>query len=406
MGMMGIMRPACALFCLLCIPTAHARVETGLDILVEQHFAPLAGKRVGVITNFSAITYDRRHIIDVLASPEAKAAGVKLVAIFTPEHGLSGTARDGATVNSGKHEATGVPIFSLYQPGSYRPSPDMVKDVDALVFDIQDVGARFFTFSTTMEYTLEVAAAARIPYYVLDRPDPVNGVAVQGPLLDPSHFSYVGNMRTPVRYGMTIGELARMYNGENKLNADLHVISMQGWRRSMWFDETGLEWQSPSPNMRTLQAAILYTGVCLLEGRQVSVARGTDRPFEMVGAPWFQGRELAEYLNSRNIPGVRFLARRFRPTEAPYKDEDCDGLDIQLVNRDVLDDGLLGLEMVAATLKFHPGKFDVKPGIRLLGSDDAAARLTRGEDGATVNESIQKDLAAFRKLRQPYLLYD
>ena len=405
MEMMGIMRPVGALLLLLCLP-ANARVKTGLDVLVEQHFAPLAGKRVGVITNFSAITYDRRHIIDVLASPEAKAAGVKLVAIFTPEHGLSGTAKDGATVASSKHEATGVPIFSLYQPGSYRPSPDMVKDVDALVFDIQDVGARFFTFYTTMEYTLEAAAAAHIPYYVLDRPDPVNGVAVQGPLLDPSHFSFVGNMRIPARYGMTIGELARMYNGEKKLNADLHVVAMQGWRRAMWFDETGLEWQSPSPNMRTLTAAILYTGVCMLEGRQVSVARGTDRPFEMVGAPWFQGREVAEYLNSRNIPGVRFLARRFRPTEAPYKDEDCDGLDIQLVNRDELDDGRLGMELLAATLKFHPGKFNVKADIRILGSDDAAARLMRGEDGAAVNESTQKDLAAFRKLRQPYLLYD
>src|SRR5580658_2444927 len=246
----GMLRPVYALLLLLCVPSAYARVKTGLDVLVEQHFAPLAGKRIGVITNFSAITYDRRHIIDVLASPEAKAAGVKLVAIFTPEHGLSGTARDGATVASSKHESTGVPIFSLYQPGSYRPSPDMVKDVDALVFDIQDVGARFYTFSTTMEYTLEAAAAAHVAYYVLDRPDPVNGTAVQGPTLDAGHFSMVGNMRIPTRYGLTIGELARLYNGENQLNADLHVISMQGWRRAMWFDETGLEWQSPSPNMR------------------------------------------------------------------------------------------------------------------------------------------------------------
>jgi uncharacterized protein YbbC (DUF1343 family) len=385
---------------------AHARVKTGLDVLVEQHFAPLAGKRVGVITNHSAITYDRRHIIDVLASPEAKAAGVKLVAIFSPEHGITGTAHDGATVASSRHEATGVPIFSLYQPGSYRPSPDMVKDIDALVFDIQDVGARFFTFTTTMEYTLEAAAKAHVTYYVLDRPNPVNGTAVQGPLLDASHFSFVGNMRIPARYGMTIGELARMYNGENKLNADLHVIAVQGWRRSMWFDETDLEWQNPSPNMRSLTASILYTGVCFLEGRQVSVGRGTDTPFQVLGAPWFKGREVAEYLNARKIPGAGFMARRFRPTEAPYKDEECDGLEVQLVNRDLLDAGRLGLELVAATLKFHPGKFEVKINMRLLGSDDAAARLMRGEDGATVNQSIQKDLSVFRQQRQPYLLYD
>src|SRR5258708_2839090 len=182
-----------------------AHVKTGLDILVEQKFAPIAGKRIGLITNHSAITYDRRHIIDVMLSPEAKAAGVKLGAIFTPEHGLAGTARDGAAVASGLDEATGVPIYSLFQPGSYRPAPEMVKDLDALVFDIQDVGARFYTFSTTMEYTLETAAKAHIPYYVLHRPNPINGLAADGPLLDAGHFSFVGNMRIPIRHGMTLG---------------------------------------------------------------------------------------------------------------------------------------------------------------------------------------------------------
>jgi uncharacterized protein YbbC (DUF1343 family) len=383
-----------------------AHVKTGLDVLVEQKFAPLTGKRIGLITNHSAITYDRRHIIDVMLSPEAKAAGVKLGAIFTPEHGLAGTARDGTAVASGLDEATGVPIYSLFQPGSYRPAPEMVKDLDALVFDIQDVGARFYTFSTTMEYTLETAAKAHIPYYVLDRPNPINGVAADGPLLDASHFSFVGNMRIPIRHGMTLGELARMYNGENKLGADLHVIEMQGWRRKMWFDETGLDWLNPSPNLRNLTATIVYTGVCLLEGRQVSVGRGTDSPFLIVGAPWFKGQEMADTLNAATIPGVRFIPRRFRPTEQPYKGQDCDGLDIQVVNRDAIDNGRLGLELLAATIKLHPGKFDVKAGIRLLGSDDAAARLVRGETGAQVNESIQKDLAAFRKQRQPYLLYD
>ena len=391
-------------FLLLLAPSVH--VKTGLDVLIEQHFAPLAGKRVGLITNHSAIAYDGRHIVDVFTSPEAKAAGVKLAAIFTPEHGLTGEAAEGARVASGQHEASGTPIFSLYQPGSYRPNPEMLQNVDVLVYDIQDVGARFYTYITTLGYTLESAAKAKIPYYVLDRPNPINGQAVQGPLLDPAHFSFVGYMRMPTRHGMTVGELAQMYNGENKLSADLHVIAMQGWKRKMWFDETGLIWVNPSPNLRNLTAATVYTGVCLLEGRQVSIGRGTDSPFLVAGAPWFKGREMADALNAANIAGVRFVARRFRPTADPYNNQDCDGIDVQLVDRDALDDGLLGLSLVAATIKLHPGKFDAKQNVRLIGSDDVVARLERGESGAAVNESIQKDLAAFRVLRKPYLLYD
>lgn len=387
-------------FLLLLLFAPSPPVKNGIDVLVEQKFAPLAGKRVGVITNHSAITLNHEHLIDLLAA----APNVKLVAIFTGEHGLSGTAAPGADVASSIYEKTGTPIYSLYQKGSQRPNPDMFKDIDALVYDMQDVGARFFTYITTLGYTLEGAGKAKIPFYVLDRPDPINGVAVEGPLLDPSHFSFVGYMRMPVRYGMTVGELSQMFNGENKLGVDLHVIKMEGWKRTMFFDETGQEWVNPSANMRSLTAAILYPGLCLLEA--ISVGRGTDTPYQMVGAPYWKGREMAQYMNDLKLPGASFIPRRFTTTAEPFKGQTIDGVEVQVLDRRAIDSVRVGLEFIAAMVKLYPGKFDVKARIVLLGSDDAAARLIRGESGAVVNQSFQDDLAAFRKMRQGYLLYE
>jgi uncharacterized protein YbbC (DUF1343 family) len=379
-----------------------ARVKTGLDVLVEQDFAPIAGQRVGVVTNHTGLTWDHRHIVQVLAS----SGKVKLTAIFSPEHGYQGTAPDDTSVASGKDAATDVPIYSLFDRESNRPTPAMLKDVDVLVFDIQDVGARFYTYPTTLAYLLEVAAQNKKPVYVLDRPNPINGIAVEGPLLDNRYFSFIGYFRRPIRHGMTMGEMARMFNSENRFGADLHVIRMQGWDRRMWMDETGLEWVSPSPAIRNLTEAILYPGTCLLENAAVSIGRGTDTPFEILGAPWYKGMEVAAYLNARNIPGVRFMPRRFRPTDDPYKDQDCDGLDVQLTNRDTLDTSLLGLELLAATLKFHPGKFALDQKIMLLlGSDRAAELLNSGKTGAEVNDTVRKQLEPFQKIRQKYLLY-
>ena len=389
-----------AAFLLLAGRPAQARVKTGLDVLVEQDFAPLAGKRVGLITNHTGITYDRLRNIDVLF----RAPKVKLTAIFSPEHGITGT-RDDPNIASATDEATGVPMYSLHDRGQYRPTPEMLKDLDALVYDIQDIGARFYTYITTLGYMLEAAAQARIPFYVLDRPNPINGLAVEGPLLDSKYFSFVGYMRMPIRHGMTVGELARMYNAENKLGADLRVIRMQGWRRSMWFDETGLEWINPSPNMRNLTQAILYPGACLLESRDVSVGRGTDTPFQIVGAPWFKGREVAAYLNARRLPGVSFIPRRSRPTASVHKDLECDGLDIQLLDRNRFNAVLMGLELLAATLKFHPGKFDLNGIMRLLGNDEVAARLLHGQSGLTITRALRPQLSAFRRTRAKYLLY-
>jgi len=390
----------CCIALLLPLWLSAAAVKNGIDVLIDQDFAPLAGKRVGLITNHSGLTYDGRRTIDVLA----KSGKVKLVAIFTPEHGLTG-AREGENIASGKDQATGLPIYSLYQANTRRPAPEMLQGVDVLVYDIQDAGARFYTYITTLGYTMEEAAKNHLSYYVLDRPNPIGGLAVEGPLLEPKYFSMVGYMRMPIRHGMTVGELAQLFNGEKKLGVDLHVIAMHGWQRNMFFDETGQEWIDPSPNLRTLTAAILYPGSCLLESQQVSVGRGTDTPFQIAGAPWFQGKAVADWLNALHLPGVRFLARRFRPTAPPYKDEECQGVEILLVDRHTCNSVRVGLALVEATLKFHPGKFDMDKTMRLLGDDGVAARLKRGESIDAIEASFQPQLREFLKLREGYLLY-
>ena len=379
-----------------------ARVKTGLEVLIEENFAPLQGKRIGVITAQTGVTEDRKRIVDVLAH----APGVKLTAIFAPEHGLEGT-RDDRKIDDSVDRPTGVPVYSLYNEGRYRPTPEMLKDVDALVFDIQQNGARFLTRITTLGYALEAAAQKGIPFYVLDRPNGINGVDFGGPPLDEKYVSFVGYFPgMTLRHGMTAGELASMYNGEKKLGADLRVIKMQGWKRSMWYDETGLEWINPSPNIRNLTQAMLYPGVCLLESKQVSVGRGTDWPFQVIGAPWYRAREAAEYLNARAIPGVRFLHRRFTPNASVYQNQECEGVEIVLVDRKAFDPVLLGMELLSTTLKFHPDQFDLGGVMRLVGSDEAAARLKRGETGREVLDAMRVRTQEFGRIRAKYLLYE
>jgi len=393
-----------ALIALASLPgsPAAARVKTGLDLLVEQGLAPLSGKRIGLITNHTAITYDRRHIIDVFTS----SPGVKLTAIFTPEHGLRGDAQ--GDVASTKHEPSGVPIYSLYQRGSYRPTSEMMKDVDVLVYDIQDIGARFYTYITTLGYAIETAAERRIPIYVLDRPNPITGMSVEGPLADERHLRerpFVAYMRMPIRHGMTVGELARMYNAEKKLGADLRVVAMEGWERRMWFDETGLEWVNQSPNIRSLTQATLYPGVCLLEGRIVWVKGGIDPPFEMIGAPFFKAHELAAYLNERRVPGVRFVPRRFRPTGGVCTGQECDAVEMLLLDRNALRPVLLGVELLSAVVRFYSDQLPISAIDRLLGNESSAARIKAGEDPRLIVQSWESDLEAFKKMRSSYLLY-
>jgi uncharacterized protein YbbC (DUF1343 family)/CubicO group peptidase (beta-lactamase class C family) len=373
---------------------------TGLDVLAAQKFAPLAGKRIGLITNQSGISRDGRRNIDLM-----KDAGIQIAAIFSPEHGFLGK-EDHPGIQDTTDPASGIKVYSLYG-ATTRPTPEMLKGLDALVYDIQDVGVHFYTFETTLAYALEEAGKAGVPFYVLDRPNPITGTRIEGPLLDAANRSFVGYMTgEPVRHGMTMGELAKMFNDENNLGAKLTVIPMQDWSRGDWFDSTGLAWINPSPNMRSLTAAMLYPGTCFMESpKNLSVGRGTDAPFEQIGADFIGGRELAAYLNARQIPGVRAYATSFTPTESNYKGVHIEGVRFQITNREILDATRLGTELAAAIEKLYPGKVDFALSKRIIGSDSYIQRIKSGEDPRNLQTILQEDVEAFAAKRAKYLLY-
>jgi len=378
---------------------ANDKTGTGIDVLESEGFAPLAGLRVGLITNQSGRDAAGRRTIDVLNS----APGVKLVAIFSPEHGIQGVADE--KVASSRDAATGLPIYSLYGETN-RPTDDMLGGLDALVYDIQDAGVRFYTFETTLGYTLEAAARKGLAYFVLDRPDPLGGFNVEGPLLDADQRSFVGYFAEPVRQGMTAGELAQMFNGEQHLGVKLTVIKMRNWHRTDWFDETGLDWMNPSPNLRDMTEVALYPGVGMIEGSDISVGRGTDRPFEVVGAPWIDGRKLADYLNARRIQGVRFVPADFTPSSSRFSGQLCHGVQIDLVDRDALDSPELGVELSAALFKLFPGNFKLDSTLQLTGSRAVVDGIRQGRDPRRLAyEWEQNQLQAFRRMRAQYLLY-
>jgi uncharacterized protein YbbC (DUF1343 family) len=364
---------------------------TGLDVLVAQKFSPLQGKRIGLITNQTGVDRLGRRNFALM-----RAAGVEVAAMFSPEHGIEGR-EDRSGLPDVTDPASGIQVFSLYGK-TLRPTPEMLHGIDALVFDIQDVGARFYTYETTMAYAMEAAAKAGIPFYVLDRPNPITGTHVEGPLLDPANQSFVGYFPgLPVRHGMTMGELARLFNAENKIGAALTVIQMEDWNRGDWFDDTGLPWIDPSPNMRSLNAATLYPGLCLLESSKgYSVGRGTDSPFEQIGADFMGALEFAAYLNRREIPGVRVYPTRVGAVE---------GVRFVIVNREALDATRLGRGVAAALQKLHPGKIDLSLNKRLIGSNEAIGQLQAGDDPRAIQQGFQDAVAAFVKLREPYLLY-
>ena len=374
------------------------KVATGIDVLSAESFAALRGLRIGLITNQTGRDAAGRTDIDLFRS----APDIKLVAIFTPEHGLYGKL-DGK-VSSGMDPATDLPLFSLYGDVT-RPTPAMLDGIDALVFDVQDAGTRFYTYVTTMAYAMEASARRGIAFYVLDRPDPINADVVQGPVLDRELESFTGYFPLPVRYGMTMGELARMFNAENQIGARLHVIPMRGYQRADWYDYTGLRWIDPSPNLRSLAEAALYPGVGLAEGTNVSVGRGTPTPFEVVGAPWIDSRKLAVYLNRREIPGVSFEPADFTPKAAPYKGQKCHGVRIELIDRDKLDSPALGIELVSALFQLYPAKFQVDQTLALIGSRQVLSAIKVGGDPKTIACEWKRPLSVFRSLRTEYLLY-
>jgi uncharacterized protein YbbC (DUF1343 family) len=375
-------------------------ILTGLDVLAKNNFAPLRGKRVGLITNHTGLSRDGKRNIDLM-----RAAGVQIVALFSPEHGLGGT-EDKENVSDSKDTASGLPIVSLYQESRRHLTTEMLSGVDVLVYDIQDVGARFYTYSCTLLYAMEDAAKKHVPFFVLDRPNPVTGIHVEGPILDPDLESFVGCLEIPVRHGMTFGELAKMANGERNLGVDLHVIPMEGWNRGDWFDSTGLAWVDPSPNMRSLNAATLYPGVAMLEAStNYSVGRGTDAPFEQVGADWIHGPELALFLNSRYLPGVRAYATRFRPTASNFAGKTIEGVRFVITDRSLFDGTRLGLELGYAFEKLYPGKIPWDTNRFLVGNHEVIAAGKAGVDPRTTVQNMEDSLAAFVSRREKYLLY-
>jgi uncharacterized protein YbbC (DUF1343 family)/CubicO group peptidase (beta-lactamase class C family) len=370
----------------------------GIDVLEQENFAPLQGKTVGLITNQTGVDREGRRTIDVLAH----APGVKLAAIFSPEHGIFG--KEDASVSSSTDAATGLPIYSLYGE-TRRPTDEMLHGLDALVYDIQDAGVRFYTFTTTMLYTMQAAAQHHIPFYVLDRPDPINGITMEGPMLDPDKLSFVAPFPEPVRYAMTLGELAQMFNAEDKIGVDLHVIQMKDWHREDYFEQTGLAWVAPSPNLRSLTAEIPYPGLEILQAGGVSVGRGTDTPFELLGAPWIQGMQLADELNRKFVPGVRFVATQFTPNSGLYSGQLCQGVSLVITDRASVNSMLMGLVIAAALNKLYPDHFSLDKMIELVGNADTIAKLKSGEDPYRIVWDWQDDLDNFRKMRAKYLIY-
>ena len=382
-------------------------VKAGVDVLEAHGFRELHADashpvRVGLVTNQTGMDARGERTADVLAH----APAVKLAAIFSPEHGIAGRLNTTEIGNS-KDEATGAPIYSVYgdTDAKRRPSSEVMAGLDAIVFDIQDVGVRFYTYESTLGYFLEAAARAGKEMVVLDRPDPIGGGYVQGPVADAGRGAFVSYWRTPVRHGMTMGELARMFNAERAIGARLTVVPMQGWIRGDWFDSTGELWVNPSPNMRSLTAAVLYPGIGMIEDSNISVGRGTDTPFELVGAPWVKAQELASYLNGREIAGVRFVPVAFTPDSATYAHEKCGGVQIVVTDRNALDSPELGVEVAAALRALYAGDYKVAEVDTLMVNKASLDAIAAGQDPRRVAEQWLDGLERFEAMRMKYLLY-
>jgi uncharacterized protein YbbC (DUF1343 family) len=380
----------------------HREVLAGVDVLEAEGFRAIAGKRVGLVTNATGRARDGRSTVEVLVSEKAKKAGVKLVALFSPEHGIRSDAD--APVADQVDPTTGLTIHSLYGERR-RPTPEELEGLDALLLDVQDVGTRFYTYITTGGYLLPEVARARIPLVVLDRPDPISGEAIEGPVTDPDRLSFTAHHTIPVRYGMTPGELLTMVNDEQKAGARIEVVKLSGWSRDLWFDETGLEWVNPSPNMRSLTEATLYPGIGLLETTNLSIGRGTDTPFEVIGAPWLDGRRLAAVVAARKIPGVTFTPIHFTPASSTFGGERCGGVRLTVTDRDALRPVALGIEIAVALRDLYPVDWQRAKLISLLANRDTFERVERGETADAIARSWEKGLEEFRRRRARFLRY-
>lgn len=374
-------------------------VKAGIDVLSEDNYTALAGQRVGLITNHTGLDADGTSTVQLFAEAES----VNLTALFSPEHGFAGKL-DTAKIDDDTDATTGLKVYSLYGE-TRRPTAEMLNQVDTLAFDIQDIGARFYTYISTMGEAMKAAAENGKRFVVLDRPNPLGGVEVSGPMLDPGLESFVGFHRLPVQHGMTTGEIALLLKSELELDLDLHVVSCQGWVRSSAWDATHLTWTNPSPNMRSLTQAFLYPGIGLLETTNVSVGRGTDTPFEVLGAPWIDGRQLSLYLSGRNIPGVKFIPVRFTPDASKFSGEACGGINIALTDRESLDSVRVGLEIATGLRKLYPQDWETKSLNRLLGNQVVFDSVVEGDPISVTLEKAQIDVKTFLRRRQSFLLY-
>lgn len=374
-------------------------VLLGVDVLARDRFAALAGAKIGLITNHTGLDRDGRRTIDVLH----EANGVELRAIFSPEHGLQG-ALDQPNIDDTRDAQTGLPVYSLYGE-SRRPSAKQLEGLDTLVFDIQDIGCRFYTYVSTMGLAMETAAEKGLRFVVLDRPNPIGGTLIEGPVLDAGKECFVGFHTIPVRHGMTVGELAQMIRSERGLDLNLDVIRIKDWNRTDYWNRTGLTWINPSPNMRSLTQAVLYPGIGLLETTNLSVGRGTDTPFEVLGAPWIRGQQLGDHLNLLQLPGVVFVPVRFTPQASKFAGEICQGVNVVIVNRQQFRPVRTGIAIACALRKLYPDEWDVTRFNRLLLDDAVYRAVVEGTDLARIEALIQPELNDFRTRRAEFLLY-
>jgi uncharacterized protein YbbC (DUF1343 family) len=389
------------------ITSRNGSVRTGIDMLEAHDFAELreAGRavtKIALVTNQTGVDSRGNRTIDVLA----KAPGIQVVAIFSPEHGVTGSV-DTTAIGDSKDAPTGIPVYSVYGDSSAKrhPSLEVLKSADVIAYDIQDVGTRFYTYETTLGYFLEAAAQTGQKIFVLDRPNPINGSYVQGPISDKGRENFINYGQVPIRHGMTIGELARFYNSERGINSKLKVITLEGWQRGDWLDSTGILWVNPSPNMRSLTEAVLYPGLGILESTNVSLGRGTDTPFELLGAPWIQSRELAAYLNERAISGVRFVPTEFTPSASVYAQQKCRGVNIIVTDRNALDAPELGIEIASALHTLYPQQFEMKNLDSLMLNKATMDAITAGQDPRRVWMDWVEAIELFKPIRAKYLLY-
>jgi uncharacterized protein YbbC (DUF1343 family) len=391
------------------IAKTDTQVSIGLEVLLNEHANLLKGKKVGIIANHTSLDAEGNHIVDLLR-PHTQIA-----AILAPEHGFLGDVEDAASIQDGSYQ--GIPIFSVY--GDYlSPTPKMLKDVDLLIYDIQDVGVKFYTFMSNLFLAMAAAKRADIPVIVLDRPNPINAKLVAGAITNPAFSSFVGVIPLPIRYGMTVGELAMLFNQESYggffLDIDLTVIKMSGYRRGMWFDETGFPWRGTSPNMQTLDTAIVYPGTCLLEGTNLSEGRGTQSPFLTIGAPYVDAREWLQAVPSEAMTGLKVQPVTFRPqsisgvvSQPKYKDQVCQGLHFSIVDRDRLEPIGMTIALLCAAQKLYPQQLKLNKYLdKLWGNEELRAMIEAGWDYRAILKTCQPGIDRFRQVRAKYLLYD